>query len=460
MTSVKTTSGAGSPPTQRSPQRFAVRQTLVQPYRWLQAIFGAASDRSASPGRVALGVSAVIVCAALGLLRQRGAGALDTIWAEDGTIFLGGAVDHGLLGSIFTSYAGYYHLLPRLLAQLTTLFPAGAAAYALALEAALCNALVALLVYVASADHLRSALSRVLVSMVVVVAPVAFEIPNSIANLHWAGLYAVFWTLLWTPRGSVGRIVAAVVVLLAADSDILIMVYVPLALLRATRRLPDGRRDRHGMVLASILGAGVAMQISGLLTGSSSRHVSPDPVPVVTGFVLRAVPHTILGEQWLGPSPHATRWLALAAVAWVVVAAALVVAVRRVTRPKWPLAAVAAAHSLGLYALPVLLVGLAITRYEAVPAMLFVTALVAIVEPGAGLASRVPLVTLAVLLVAVWAVNFRVDNDRAHGPRWSDELQQARTTCLGPATRAVISVPPRNDIPPWRVGVPCAYLRR
>src|SRR6266540_3528958 len=172
--------------------------------------------------------------------------------AGDGQIFLSAAVNNGPLDAVATSYAGYYHLVPRLLAQLVSYLPPELAAAGLAIGAAVCTALIALFVFVASGAHLRSTLSRLLVSAVVIVMPLANENSNSPANLHWAGLYAVFWALIWRPRSLAGRVVAAAVVVLVAFSDILVLIYLPLALLRVVRRPPEGGRDRHGLVLAAL----------------------------------------------------------------------------------------------------------------------------------------------------------------------------------------------------------------
>ncbi len=81
---------------------------------------------TAPPGRVtgsgaALAAAAVVLGTVVGVWRVPGAGALDTVWAEDGSVFLTGAANQGLLDSITTSYAGYYHLLPRALAKLAVL---------------------------------------------------------------------------------------------------------------------------------------------------------------------------------------------------------------------------------------------------------------------------------------------------------------------------------------------------
>ncbi len=479
--------------------RRGARRAIADLYTGATSLFAAAPARPLRWSSVGLGTGAVLAGTAVSLLRQPGVGPLDTVWAEDGQIFLSAAVNNGPLDAVATSYAGYYHLVPRLLAQLVSYLPPELAAAGLAIGAAVCTALIALFVFVASGAHLRSTLSRLLVSAVVIVMPLANENSNSPANLHWAGLYAVFWALIWRPRSLAGRVVAAAVVVLVAFSDILVLIYLPLALLRVVRRPPEGGRDRHGLVLAALLAAGVAVQVTGLLTGSSSRHLSPNPVPVAKGYVLRVVPDAMLGERALGTDTHAVRWLALTAVAWLLLAVVAALAWRGSTRPSWPLAGMALVYSVALYALPVTLEGAAIPRYAAAPVMLLVTAMVAALQPrtaprpdahrraAPGLtrsaatrreggawragaprerrrapADSAPLYALAALLAVVWAVNLRVvDNTRADGPRWSAELQQARAACHGtPAGTATLPLPPHEDVPPWRAELPCAYVLR
>jgi hypothetical protein len=429
-----------------------------------RALFAAPPARPITGRTVTVAVLAVVAAVAVGLLRQPGPGALDTVWAEDGSIFLGEAAREGAWPAFLTSYAGYFHVVPRLVGALAAAVPASAAAAVLAVSAALCTALLALLVYVASAAHLPSRLSRILVSAGLVVVPVAQdEVLNSIANFHWYGLYALFWVLLWSPRGRAGRAVAVVTVLLVATSDILVVAFVPLALFRALRRTGGGGRDRFGITLAGALTAGLAVQVAGLLSGSSSRALVLDPVSAASGFLLRAVPAPLIGQRWLGQSMDAT-WLLLAGLAWLVVAAVLVTALRGLTRPAWVLAGTAALHSAALYVLPVTLSGSAAPRYAMAPAMLVVTALVALLQPappGVPVASRppvAPLHLLAGLLAVIAVVNLRIDNPRADGPRWSAEVDKARTVCAtqAPDGAALVIAPPRA--PAWTVSLPCHDL--
>lgn len=435
-----------------------------------EALFTARATRAVGARGALLAAGAVVLGTVVSLLRQPGAGALDTIWAEDGSIFLTEVVRDGPLSSLTTSYAGYHHLVPRLLALVAAVFPASAAATVLAIEAAVAVALVAVLVYRASAAHLPSTTSRLLVSAPVVLVPVAQgDVLNSIANFHWFGMYALFWLLIWTPDSRLERIVAVATVFLVAGSDILVMVFVPLALWRALRR-PDGRgREAHGVALCVALALGIVIHVAGLVSGSSERELAPSPVRAVSGWILRAVPAPLVGERWLGGEITA-RWVALAGIAWLIVGTVVLIAYlsrRRgvlpatmAVHPKWTLAAAATFHSAALYMLPTVLSGVATPRYAVAPALLVVVALVALLQPDeANRRGTAPLVALATLLAIVAAVNLRVDNARGDGPRWSDELDRARAQCTTSGQAPDIPIPPLGAETPWLVDVPCDYLR-
>jgi hypothetical protein len=120
---------------------------------------------------------------------------------------------------------------------------------------------------------------------------------------------------------------------------------------------------------------------------------------------------------------------------------------------------VAALHSAALYALPVVLSGYATPRYAVPAAMLLVTTLVALLRPGGTGWRRAPIYALTALLVAVWAVDLRVDNARAHGPTWRQELPAARQSCVDGGT-AALTIPPRAAGTHWQAVLRCDYVRR
>src|SRR5262245_43854063 len=67
--------------------------------------------------------AAVVVGTLLSLGRTPGYGALNTLWLEDGTVFLQDAAGKSSIAAITTPYSGYFHLLPRLMAEVAVMFP-------------------------------------------------------------------------------------------------------------------------------------------------------------------------------------------------------------------------------------------------------------------------------------------------------------------------------------------------
>ncbi|GGM19051.1 hypothetical protein ACFFX1_38375 [Dactylosporangium sucinum] len=409
----------------------------------------------ARPWRTALGITAVaVVGTAAGILRQGGAGALNTIWAEDGQIFLTQAVDKGV-GAFTTSYAGYYHLVARIVAAIAAALPASWAAATLALGAALVTTLFAIAVYRLSGEYLPSPLARLLVSVPVALLPMSQgDVLNSPANLHWTGLYLLFWLLVSRPPTMTGKVFACAGIVLVAGSDILTAIYVPLAAF-----IIWFHRDRYAVVKAVAFAVPFGLQVLGLLTGQSEREgLAPAPVLGVKGYVFRAIPSTFFGERWVG-AQVTTHSLIFTGLSLLVLAAVLLLAWRGFTTARWWFALAAALHSVGLYVLPVALSGVATPRYNVAPALLLLVAVASLLLPhetGEG----TPLAVFALLFAVVLVVNFRVGNARANGPAWDDGLESAQVACAQRSGGSVeIEVPPLAA-PGWHATLPCDYVDR
>lgn len=400
-----------------------------------------------APVRAALVLGALVAGTAASILRQPGPGALDTIWAEDGQIFLTQAVRAGA-GAFTTSYAGYYHLVARSVAAVAAVLPPAQAAAALAIGAALVTTIFAIAAYALSGEYLSSTVARLVVSVPVAVLPMAQgDVLNSPANLHWTGLYVLFWFLLCRPTSAAGKVLTCAGIVLVVGSDILTGVFLPLVAF-----VLWFHRDRYAVAKAVAFLVPFAVQVLGLLTGASEREgLAPDPVRAVTGFVLRAVPTALFGERWVGTS-ISTRGLLLAALAWLLIGAVLILGLRKVTRPRWTLVIAAGVHSALVYIAPVALSGIATPRYNVAPALLVLVTLVALLNDVTGV--RV----LAGLLLVVCAVNFRVDNARADGPAWHTGLRGAEASCAvaGEGTAAIEVTP--LAAPGWHATLPCDYV--
>lgn len=404
-------------------------------------------------GKIPLAVVAVIAGAIASLARTTGAGALDTVWAEDGQLFLAEALSKGFWESLTTSYSGYYHLVPRLFAQFNTLLPADWIAAAFAVEAALTTSALALLVYVASAGLLKTRLQRVLVSAPLILAPLAQDdLYNTVTMLRWPLMYAVFWIILWVPSTRAGRIVGPVVVALAAFSDNVLWIFVPLLIARLWMR---GREPETMVNLASIC-LGTLSSVIVVLTGASERGVEPrlDPVWAAGAYVLRPVSQLFMGVRWVGLAPsHDLTGLLPTMIALGILAGVVFFAARRITSPNWMLAIVATACSIAIYLFCTMVVGQALSRYSAPAALLLLTAVVALLTPG----KTWPLYGLATLMLVVAGLNFRLDGGRTEGPSWSEGVTVARGECAAGADTADILVSPPQK--PWVTTLPCTYLR-
>jgi hypothetical protein len=199
------------------------------------------------------------------LLRIAGRSPLTTIWAEDRTVFLVQALAKPW--HLFSSYAGYLQLLPRLIAQFVSFLPLHDASAAFAISGAVIASAVALFVFYTSAGHVRSGWLRALLAAAVLLLPVApLEIADSGVNTQWYLLFAVFWAALWRPRGGRGMALAAVTAFLAGASTPMALAIAPLLALRIIA-LP---RIREQAVTAG-LAAGLLLQVPVIVSARRSR---------------------------------------------------------------------------------------------------------------------------------------------------------------------------------------------
>ncbi|GAB3871473.1 hypothetical protein [Dactylosporangium cerinum] len=164
----------------------------------------------------------------------------------------------------------------------------------------------------------------------------------------------LFWFLLCRPTSTAGKVLSCAGIVLVVGSDILTGVYLPLVAF-----VLWFHRDRYAVAKAVAFVVPFAVQVLGLLTGASEREgLAPDPVRAVTGLVLRAVPTALFGERWVGQSIN-TRGLLFGALAWLLIGAVLILALRKVVRPRWTLAIAAGVHCALVYLAPVALSGIA-----------------------------------------------------------------------------------------------------
>jgi hypothetical protein len=407
---------------------------------------------------------AVVAGTLLSLGRTPGVGATNTVWLEDGTIFLQDAATKSPLVAIATPYSGYYHLVPRLFAEIAVLFPPGAAAAVMAVEAAAFTAFLAIVVFVASGSHLKTTLARLLVSVPLVLMPAGYtELPNAINELRWPLMYAMFWILLWTPATRRGRILALTIIGLASFTDNVVGIFLVLALLRLW-----SERDLIAKFAVVSLAAGFLLNVTTNLTGLSEHdriHPVFAPLWALEAFVVRPVPQGLLGEALVTErASHDLRGLAPVFAGWLLLAVFAVIARRRWSRPHWPLAVLAFVYGCALYMAIVMIAGAAVPRYSGPASLFTIVVAVALLRPSDGAAlpldrRLVPVLLLTALMTVVAVVNYRgAGSFRGTGPAWDQELAKARAVCAAGATTAQVQVAPVKMN--WYAVLPCSYLQR
>ncbi len=436
---------------------------------------------SPAPGRWEL-VLAVVVGVATSvvfLVRQPGS-AVDSPWAEDGRVFLGGAYADGW-SAVLRPYAGYLHVYARLAAIVAARLPVRDAAAVLAVAGALAAGLMAATAVLATAAWVRSVELRAVLGLTLVLFPFgASEIAANVANSHWFFLAGAALTLVWRTTWRPATAWTVALALLASLTDPLAGLLLPLALVRllagpvppaagtAQHRSPRTRQWWGPVAPVVALVTGLAFQVVPVVTTFSAVRAPGSVHPALrdlTREFLRRVPATVLiGEAG---ARHAGRGL-LVGTGVVVVLAVAAVALRR------PLLVPAVLAGLGYVAvfwfLPVRLrntdqdpaVTLAAlarnARYSTVSVVLLLVVLFAGIDALVGAGHR----RVARLLAAgtlVWVLATQLPTVGAgvvRAPSWDGGLVAAQARCR---TGRVLAVDVPISPARWLTRVPCDRLR-
>lgn len=418
----------------------------------------AAADliQSSAPVKVnlrtgATGATAVLAATVIVLARQRGVGALNTMWAEDGTIFLAQARVLGLARSMFEPYAGYMHAVPRLAAAAVSALPLAKADTGFALFSGLFTGACALFVYRASSAHVRTRWARVACSAALVLAPLgSSEILASVANLHWYLLYVAFWAMLWRAPSRWEAALAVVIVVASMLSDPFTMLLLPLVWLRVVATGP-----RDAVVVGFALAGVTQVAIAAGAGDQRELGAASEVVLLPARYAVDVVGRGLVGDRFVGPSGLSLRGVAMAVVALACLMF-LAATFRRAARARASLLAGLVGVSAVYFAAPVVLSGISAPRYAFAPSLMLVAA-ISVVLDGAdlrGLAQARSIAPLGLVLAACWAVGLPSTNGRDAGPAWDASLAAAASRCVAGQVVEDVDVSPSG----WSMLLPCADL--
>ncbi len=412
-------------------------------------------------------VAVAVVCAAIAWLRLSPT-ARDTLWAEDGSLFLQTAAGGRGWSSLLHPYAGYLHLVPRLEAALTV----GAVpvqGWALSMTALSCAVagLVATVVFACSRDLVPWMPARVVLAALTVLTPLAArEVLGNAANVHSLLFWGAFWALLHRPRGRTATVLLTGFVLLAALTEVQTLFLLPLLLRR--------RRDRGTWPVKAALLAGATAQLVAAMTSTRPQTGMPQVglASLAQGWLINAV-----ATSWV-PIGHVGAVLAAIgpglAVTALASATALTVVLVAGTRSQRALSLLMVAASVVVWSAgvianpepwydyaamtPAQLEHAWLSRYGVVPAMMLLALLplaAAVLHARPRRPARVLAVGILALVVMVTGAQAGENlSRRSGGPAWQPQLAAAAVQCGAPVAR----VANLRETLGWHVEVPCGYL--
>ena len=366
---------------------------------------------------------------------------------------------------------GYGQLFPRVVVQVARLATPGQAAGILAIAGAFSLAAIACLVFHMARAHIASPALRGLLVAAMVLLPVASaELLDNVVNVPWWLFFTSFWALLWRPNSAPGRAAAGLVCFLAAASEPLVGLFLPLSVVRALA-LRNARDQAPSVGIVS----GLLYQV--LLTSRSSSKI------VSSAGSLQGLAQSFSVRVGLGLAggEKGTDWLFIherpvaVGLGAVVLCSLLALGVLSVGSLRVRVFSLTAAgFCLGCYVVPVWLRGLGPTtqiarvevasRYQAVPVLLLVSTILVVADhwtkaralhSSRQWRSVTVAAVCACLLGPTWVVDFRDSNQRSAGPAWGTQVAGATAQCRRAPT-ATVSL--AIDPPGWDVSLACRDL--
>lgn len=367
-----------------------------------------------------------VAVAAIVLLRLAVGGFdFDTVWAEDGRVFLRDVREHGL-GSFWITHGGYLPTLQRLLSLPALVLPLRFFDLYAVLASTAVVAALAVFVHVAVKELTGSPEWALLPALGMAFVPAAgFEALGNIANTQWWLLPAAFAAFA-LPRQSPHRGVATVVAATAALTIPLTLLTLPAALVRGL----DGLRSWP--VAAALVG--LVVQVAGILFGREPEQRVGREVGVPVGEV------TYFFSGVLGTGSRAD-WAWLVGVVVLAGLVALFVTARSGRR----IAGAAAASALLLFTVTAVLSGTA-PRYQAAGAMIL---LIGVAALGRSVPLSAPVV--GAVVAVLWLIGFPVSDTRTSGTPWSSWAEPGELACRMGAEDVDLAVAPAGWSEPFPV---------
>lgn len=405
------------------------------------------------------------------LLRVTNAGARFALWGEDGIIFAQQPRTNGILRSFFTTYAGYFHLLPRIVGAVASVMPLRFTPYVFVGSAALIAATCALMSWRAARALGLSELAAALVGLAVLLLPAGgYEVVDNTTNCQWFVLSATLvFVAAWMAGYQVSLAPCVVLLLIAGLTSPLIGVTLPFVAVVALRR-----RRPLDLALPATIGLTAAIQFgAGVLSRRDTGPAHPAVSRIVHVYALRAVGGGALGDRFLYVYARALSATAMTVVAAVAVALLAGAIIRR--WPLWLPAAFLVVESVMLFVVAafsrpdslspsattfVEVLGSKVVvqgRYMAVPGLALLVAAIVLIDRRRpafrSVLTRSSAIGAAALACLSLAANYPIKGAGEPLGTWRTDVAAAAQACH--SDRRALVVLPNAPGGPWKVTLTC-----
>lgn len=364
------------------------------------------------------------------------------IWAEDGNVFISQAIQPHAAWTPFQPYAGYLHLLPRLLTEVVVrFFPVSSWANAVTVLACMVVAAVALITFHSAKVACDSVWIRSGWAAIPIFVNVgAIEPLGNFANLHWYLLWLTPWLLI-KPAKSVleGSFLFAIAAAISF-TEIISVLFVPLFLYRL--------KDKRFWPARAGLSLGLACQAYTTLVfpRAGNPEYDLDPLSILYGWFLNTAGPIVYGDSGqvlrqivsFGPMPAILSSL-------IIVTILLAVFVFGTSTQRWMGGLLVGSSILVwtacILANPAEYLDYAqftasdwfeyflFSRYSMVPTMFILAVIPLLGQSISRYAPQIPLavgIGFAVLLASMY---FVPGTRRDGGPVWAEETEKAASFC-------------------------------
>jgi hypothetical protein len=210
----------------------------------------------------------------------------DIVWAEDANIFLFENLNLGGAETLFRGYAGYQHLVPRILSGIILAFaPLSAYAVVVFWTCSVVTGLIGAAVYWLSRDVVAWVPARVALALLTFVLPLATqEVIGNVADIHTYFMWLAPWLFFFRPRSWGSASAWAVVAFLTIMTEVQSILFLPLALLVLRRS------RRRSWPIAGAFVAGAAWQVATVVTVERDSSAAWLGIPsIVQGWLINTV---------------------------------------------------------------------------------------------------------------------------------------------------------------------------